>query len=86
MLGVLYLNELHAPTMAGMFRIKATVCHSPKVLFEHYRELVTEAEAKEWFSPKWYKGLPVQNNEPFSDIRWTKILKNLSILRNKIAT
>ena len=24
--------------------------NSPKMLFEHYRELVTEAEAKEWFS------------------------------------
>jgi len=23
--------------------------NSPKMLFEHYRELVTEAEAKEWF-------------------------------------
>src|SRR5690606_28969022 len=24
--------------------------NSPKMLFEHYRELVTESEAKEWFS------------------------------------
>ncbi len=24
--------------------------NSPKMLFEHYRELVTEDEAKEWFS------------------------------------
>jgi hypothetical protein len=23
--------------------------NSPKMLFEHYRELFTEAEAKEWF-------------------------------------
>jgi hypothetical protein len=24
--------------------------NSPKMLFEHYRELVTETEGKEWFS------------------------------------
>jgi len=24
--------------------------NSPKMLFEHYRELVTEAEGKEWFA------------------------------------